>query len=146
MNEHNLPWRLSWDASDGDVNIVPIGGNVDIATVWSNANNDAEYIVEACNNYEALKKENEQLVKIINDTRKNLLELQACIENVKNTSSKQTMLILRLVRTVQRLEREGADLTIEDVKLVKNAKTFLGYSVPDSLEEGTGSMVLKEDI
>ena len=50
-------------------------------------------------------------------------------------------LTIELTRIIQRLEREGADLAVDDIKMVRKAKYQLGYSCPVSIEEGTGSMV-----
>jgi hypothetical protein len=50
-------------------------------------------------------------------------------------------LILKLTRIIQRLEHEGVDLTVEDIKTVWRAKIYLGYCTPESTEEGTGKMV-----
>ncbi len=52
--------------------------------------------------------------------------------------------IQNLVAIIQRLEREGVDLVVDDIKTVWKAKTILGYSHPDSIEEGTGTLVKKE--
>ena len=50
-------------------------------------------------------------------------------------------LIAKLTRIIQRLEREGIDLTVEDINTVREAKIYLGYCTPESMEEGTGTMV-----
>jgi hypothetical protein len=57
--------------------------------------------------------------------------------------SKTINLITDLTYIIQRLEREGVDLTVDDIKTVWKAKSFLGYSTPISTEEGTGSLVIK---
>lgn len=51
-------------------------------------------------------------------------------------------LITDLTRIIQRLEREGADLTVSDILSVWKAKSYLGYSTPESVEEGTGVMIV----
>jgi hypothetical protein len=48
---------------------------------------------------------------------------------------------IKLARIIQRLEREGADLTVDDIMLVRKLKTTIGYSVPTSIEDGTGCMI-----
>jgi hypothetical protein len=50
-------------------------------------------------------------------------------------------LISKLTRIIQRLEHEGVDLTVEDIKTVWRAKIYLGYYTPESIEQGTGEMV-----
>jgi hypothetical protein len=50
-------------------------------------------------------------------------------------------LIAKLTHIIQRLEREGVDLTVNDIKTVWRAKKYLGYSTPETLEDGTGQMV-----
>jgi len=54
-----------------------------------------------------------------------------------------TDLLVDLVLIVQRLEREGIELDIDDIQAIRKAKTYLGYSNPVSLEMGTGSLVNK---
>lgn len=49
--------------------------------------------------------------------------------------------VIDLVRIIQRLEREGADLSIKEIKLILDIKTKLGYSIPISSEDGTGSLI-----
>lgn len=49
--------------------------------------------------------------------------------------------IKNLVKIIQRLENEGSDLLIDDIKVVRQAKTLLGYANPISLEEGTGNKI-----
>ena len=46
-----------------------------------------------------------------------------------------------LVFVIQRLERKGADLTAYDINIARKAKQYLGYSVPESIEEGTGALI-----
>jgi hypothetical protein len=50
-------------------------------------------------------------------------------------------IIKNLVKIIQRLEYEGVDLSIDDILMVRKAKTLLGYVNPTSLEDGTGSKV-----
>lgn len=52
-------------------------------------------------------------------------------------------LAIELGRIVQRLEREGVDLTVDDIKTVWKLKTLLGERTPISVEEGTGSLIRK---
>lgn len=47
-----------------------------------------------------------------------------------------------LARIIQRLEREQVDLTVDDIKAVWKLKTALGESIPVSVEEGTGSLIM----
>lgn len=54
---------------------------------------------------------------------------------------KEDVLIVELTKIIQRLEREGVDLAVDDIKTVWKAKIYLGYSTPVSTEEGTGTMV-----
>ena len=55
-------------------------------------------------------------------------------------------LTIELTRIIQRLEREGVDLAVDDIKMVWKAKYQLGYSCPVSVEEGTGGMVSKREV
>jgi hypothetical protein len=50
-------------------------------------------------------------------------------------------LIHDLTRIIQRIEKEGYDITSDDIQTVWKAKTKLGYSNPVSIEQGTGSML-----
>lgn len=59
------------------------------------------------------------------------------------TDEKIVNLLTDLVLIFQRLEREGVDLCVDDIKSIWKAKTFLGYSNPVSLDEGTGGLVRK---
>ena len=59
------------------------------------------------------------------------------------SEEKSCDMVIELTRIIQRLEREGADLTVDDIVAVRKAKIFLGYSCPMSIEEGTGAMVSK---
>jgi len=62
-------------------------------------------------------------------------------KSIYNYTNKKDKLINNLVYIIQRLEREKADLTVNDILTVWSAKTLLGYSHPVSIEEGTGCMV-----
>ena len=53
-------------------------------------------------------------------------------------------LAIRLARIIQRLEKEKVDLTVGDIKTVWELKTLLGYSFPESIEEGTGRLISKD--
>lgn len=59
------------------------------------------------------------------------------------TDEKVANLLTDLVLIIQRFEREGADLCVDDIQAIWKAKTFVGYSHPISLEEGTGGLVFK---
>jgi hypothetical protein len=52
-------------------------------------------------------------------------------------------LIYDLTRIIQRIEKEGYDITCDDVQTVWRAKTKLGYSNPISIEQGTGTLLPK---
>lgn len=54
-------------------------------------------------------------------------------------------LAIDLGRIIQRLERENVDLTVDDIKTIWKLKIALGISTPISVEEGTGSMIMKGD-
>jgi hypothetical protein len=58
-----------------------------------------------------------------------------------NASVIENELIARLTHIIQRLEREGVNLTVDDIKMVWRAKIHLGYCTPERLEDGTGAMV-----
>lgn len=55
-------------------------------------------------------------------------------------------LAAKLASTIQRLEREGVDLTQSDILNVRKLKTLLGHANPVSLEKGTGTLIKKEII
>ncbi len=58
---------------------------------------------------------------------------------------KAIQIITDLVHILQKIEREGYDLYPDEIKTVWQAKTFLGYSTPVSIEEGTGCLVKEID-
>jgi len=74
MEHSKLPWEVSYNIST--VNIRNSECNDDI-TDWVVFNdefdsvnlNDAEFIVEACNNYEKLQQENEKLINALKQVR-----------------------------------------------------------------------------
>lgn len=45
-------------------------------------------------------------------------------------------------RELQKLERSNADISIDTIELIRRFKTQLGISVPETLSEGTGSLIL----
>jgi hypothetical protein len=49
---------------------------------------------------------------------------------------------IKLANSIIRLERENVDLTVGDIKSVRELKNLLGYKVPVSIEEGLGMMIL----
>lgn len=51
---------------------------------------------------------------------------------------------INLARSIQRLERENVDITVEDIENVWKLKTYLGIAHPTSIEEGTGAMISKK--
>ncbi len=68
---------------------------------------------------------------------------QTNLSNPNHIINRKDKIINNLVYTIQRLEREKVDLTVDDIETVWNAKTLLGFSHPVSIEEGTGSMLIK---
>lgn len=50
-------------------------------------------------------------------------------------------LISKLTHIIQRFESEGIDLCADDINTIWRAKTYLGHSIPISIEQGTGSIV-----
>lgn len=64
--------------------------------------------------------------------------LETLVNDYKNIS-------IDLARIIQRLENEKIDLSVDDIKAVWNLKTMLGEVAPTSIEEGTGSLIIKED-
>jgi len=47
---------------------------------------------------------------------------------------------IEFCRELQRLEKE-ADVSLSTIELIRKFKIRLGYSIPESVEEGTGSMI-----
>jgi len=58
-----------------------------------------------------------------------------------NEDKENFKLINDLARIIQRIEKEGYDITCNDIQVVWKAKTKLGYTHPISLMDGTGSML-----
>lgn len=54
---------------------------------------------------------------------------------------KAIKIVTDLVYILQKIEREGYDLYPDEIRIIWDAKTFLGYSNPVSIEEGTGCLV-----
>lgn len=44
-------------------------------------------------------------------------------------------------RELQKLERNNADIAIDTIELIRIFKIQLGISVPETLSEGTGSLI-----
>jgi len=44
-------------------------------------------------------------------------------------------------RELQKLERSNADISIDTIELIRRFKIQLGISVPETLSEGTGSLI-----
>lgn len=44
-------------------------------------------------------------------------------------------------RELQKLERNNADISIDTIELIRRFKIQLGISVPETLSEGTGSLI-----
>lgn len=44
-------------------------------------------------------------------------------------------------RELQKLERENVDIDINTIELIRRFKTQLGISIPETLSEGTGSLI-----
>ena len=44
-------------------------------------------------------------------------------------------------RELQKLERSNADISIDTIELIRRFKIRLGISVPETLSEGTGSLI-----
>lgn len=44
-------------------------------------------------------------------------------------------------RELQKLERSNADISIDIIELIRRFKIQLGISVPETLSEGTGSLI-----
>jgi len=63
------------------------------------------------------------------------------VEGLPHDKQLERHLITSFIKIIQRLEREGIDLTVDDMRLVKRAKTYLGYSVPETIEGGTGMLI-----
>lgn len=49
-------------------------------------------------------------------------------------------------RELQKLEHKNVDIDIDTIELIRKFKTELGISVPETLGEGTGSLILKSNI
>ena len=44
-------------------------------------------------------------------------------------------------RELQKLERQNVDINLDTIELIRRFKTQLGISIPESLSEGTGSLI-----
>ena len=44
-------------------------------------------------------------------------------------------------RELQKLERNNADIAIDTIELIRRFKIQLGIGVPETLSEGTGSLI-----
>lgn len=44
-------------------------------------------------------------------------------------------------RELQKIERNSDDIDINTIELIRRFKIQLGISIPESLEEGTGSLI-----
>lgn len=44
-------------------------------------------------------------------------------------------------RELQKLEHSNADISIDTIELIRRFKIQLGISVPETLSEGTGSLI-----
>lgn len=53
---------------------------------------------------------------------------------------------MRMAKAMQRMEREGVNLTLQDIELIREFKTMIGQSVPESIEEGTGGLLKNIEI
>lgn len=49
---------------------------------------------------------------------------------------------IEFCRKLQKIERTSDELSLDDIKLIRKFKTQLGYSIPESLEEGSGDKVI----
>lgn len=49
---------------------------------------------------------------------------------------------IEFCRRLQELEKSSDELNLDDIELIRKFKTKLGYAIPESLEEGTGSKVI----
>lgn len=53
---------------------------------------------------------------------------------------------IKFAKELQRMERENVDIDLNTIKSIREFKTKLGISVPESLEEGTGNIIqIKEE-
>ncbi len=57
-----------------------------------------------------------------------------------NNKDTEITLITDLVKILQRLEGE-IDLSVNDIKIIRRAKIYLGYNIPPSLGEGSGRKI-----
>ena len=53
---------------------------------------------------------------------------------------------MRMAKAIERMEREGLDITLQDIALIREFKTMIGQSVPESAEEGTGGLLRNIEI
>ena len=51
---------------------------------------------------------------------------------------------ITFAREIQKLEHKNVDLDLDTIKYIRKFKTELGYFIPESLEEGSGSLIGKE--
>lgn len=48
---------------------------------------------------------------------------------------------IRFCRELQKIEKGIDEVSVDTLDLIRNFKRELGYSIPESLEEGTGSTI-----
>jgi len=71
-------------------------------------------------------------------------QLNVIFKTSNNHIDKKDKIINNLVNIIQKLEREGLDISADDIKTVWEAKTILGYSNPVIVEEGTGILLPRQ--
>ena len=59
----------------------------------------------------------------------------------RQAMSQEIELIKELVGIIQGWERKGLDISVDEIKTVWKAKTYLGYSHPINVENGTGKLI-----
>jgi len=72
--EHYLPWRKDYDENDNPIVVAAcFSDETPVMAVgtkaWPMLEEDADFIVEACNNYQALQSENARLREEVQDLR-----------------------------------------------------------------------------
>lgn len=54
---------------------------------------------------------------------------------------------IKFCRILQQIERDSKyKISLDDIKLIRRFKTELGYSIPESIEESSGSMIRKSKV
>ena len=87
MSEWNTPWKVVKSNKHAPYSIY----DKDFNLLWPEIidNKAAEFIVEACNNYESLKQENEKLKEVLRDIVKRNVAMKNYLKNLDIRDKKE---------------------------------------------------------